>query len=69
MAVMDPTLIPIVLAVVSPTVVTIVWAIRLEGRVHKGEALQTRLEADVTYIRNRIDQALFRDVAHDGDEE
>lgn len=36
----------------------IVWLVRLEGRVNTNESVTKGLREDVTYIRNRIDQAL-----------
>jgi hypothetical protein len=36
----------------------IAWALRLEGRVNKNEALHAELKEHVQYIRDRIDQAL-----------
>jgi hypothetical protein len=39
-------------------VAVIVWLVRLEGRVNTTESVTKSLRDDVTYIRNRIDQAL-----------
>jgi hypothetical protein len=36
----------------------VIWLIRLEGRVNMQAALHDRLSADVSYIRERIDDAL-----------
>ena len=36
----------------------LVWLIRLEGRVNTTRELHDSLKADVTYIRQRIDNAL-----------
>jgi hypothetical protein len=41
-----------------PVVGGIVWLVRLEGRINNNETITSALRADVTYIRNRIDQAL-----------
>lgn len=54
---LDPTT---AAAIVVPTVTALVWLIRLEGRVNTGEVVTRRLQEDVTYIRERIDEAIER---------
>lgn len=54
---LDPTT---AVAIVVPTVTALVWLIRLEGRVNTGEVVTRRLQEDVTYIRERIDEAIER---------
>lgn len=46
------------MAIVVPTVTALVWLLRLEGRVNTNEFATNSLRKDVTYIRNRIDQAI-----------
>ena len=45
-------------AIGVPSLATVIWLLRLEGRVNTNEALQTRTADDVKYIRERIDQVL-----------
>jgi hypothetical protein len=52
---LDPTT---AVAVIVPSVTALVWLLRLEGRVNTNEFATNGLRKDVTYIRNRIDQAI-----------
>jgi sensor domain CHASE-containing protein len=53
---MEPVAIAISMGI--PALGGVVWLVRLEGRINVNEALQKQLQADVTYIRERIDAAL-----------
>lgn len=48
----------IAIAVAVPAVLVVVWLVRLEGRINTGDSITAGLREDVTYIRQRIDQAL-----------
>ena len=45
-------------AVAVPSVLALVWLIRLEGRINTNDFALKALRTDVTYIRDRIDVAL-----------
>ena len=47
-------------AIVVPVITALAWLLRLEGRVSTNEIVTKGLSEDVTYIRERIDQALDR---------
>lgn len=45
-------------AVAVPVILAMAWLFRLEGRVNEHANLFGRIEADVRYIRDRVDSAL-----------
>lgn len=57
----DPQL---AVAVAVPSVMGLVWLLRLEGRINTNESVTKGLQDDVTYIRNRIDAALGAAYVH-----
>lgn len=48
----------VVIALATLAIGGVVWLVRLEGRVNANENRTDDLREDVTYIRNRIDDAL-----------
>lgn len=46
------------LAVGVPALGVVIWLLRLEGRVNTQDIINQQVRADLTYIRQRIDQAL-----------
>lgn len=46
-----------------PCIGVLVWLIRLEGRVNTNQALQERISADVSWIRDQISKLIH----HSGD--
>lgn len=55
----------VIIAIAAPVSAIVIWALRLEGRINLQERLNqvnegryADLKADVSYIRQRIDQAL-----------
>jgi hypothetical protein len=47
-----------VLTAAAMAIGVVVWLVRLEGRLNAQGDLYAQLRNDVTYIRDRIDQAL-----------
>lgn len=50
--------VPTAVSIAVPTIGAVIWLVRLEGRINTGDSITAGLREDVTYIRNRIDQAL-----------
>lgn len=46
------------IAIVVPSVTALVWLIRLEGRINTHDVIVSGLRKDITYIRERIDDAI-----------
>jgi len=51
-------------AILVPSVTALVWLLRLEGRITTNEFATAGLRKDVTYIRDRIDQAIGGEGRH-----